>query len=77
MLRVDRVESREVAREGALGGDAEISLDPYGCVPEVDQLRALQEDPVYDHDELRRSADAHHMRTEPLDVEPIEVVALG
>jgi len=76
-LRVDRIEPREVALQGAPGGHVEIGFDPDGRIPKVDEFRTLQEDPVHDDNEFRRSADAQHVRAEPLDVEPIEVVALG
>ena len=77
MLLVERVDPDEVALKAALGGHVEVGFDPHGRIPEVDELRSLQEDPVDDDDELGRSADAQHMRVEPFDIERVEVVALG
>lgn len=77
VLRVERIEPREIALQGALGGHVEIGLDPYGRIPEIDEFGTLEEDPVDDNDELRGPADAQHVGTQPVDVEPIEVVALG
>ena len=62
---------------GACGGHVEVGFDPHGRIPQVGELRPLQEDPVDDKDEFVRPLDAQHVRMKSLDVEPVEVVAVG
>ena len=73
---VQRVEPHEVAFSAALSGDFEVGFDPDGRVPQVGELRPLEEDTVGKDYELRRAADAQHVRPEALEIESIEVVAL-
>ena len=43
-LRVDRVDSHEVAFQGALGRLVEAGFDPHGRIPEIGELRPITKD---------------------------------
>lgn len=75
--RREVVRPDEVSLRAAVRSDVEIDVDEDRCVPQIRELRAVEEDAVADDDRGSRRVDAQHVRAERVEVERIEVVAGG